>query len=73
MLKAILLISLFVLAYWFFAGGRRAAGSPRQSQPREPERMVVCVYCQLRIPEGESLVASGKHYCCDEHRRLGTS
>jgi uncharacterized protein len=72
-LKAILLILLIALAYWFFAGGRRAADSRRQSQPHQSERMVKCAYCQLRIPEGESLLAAGKHYCCDEHRRLGTS
>jgi uncharacterized protein len=72
-LKAILLIFLVALAYWLFAGGRRAADPRRQSQPHQPERMVKCAYCQLRVPEGESQLAAGKYYCCDEHRRLGTS
>lgn len=76
MLKTILLVIAIVLAYWFFLGSHRArrndtgsSASDRSAQP--PESMVICAYCGLHVPESECIVAAGRHYCSDEHRRLG--
>lgn len=32
--------------------------------------MVKCSYCQLHIPESESLASGDKYFCCDEHQKL---
>jgi uncharacterized protein len=73
-LKAILLILAIVLAYWFFWGRKRTAArnDTRPNEAPAPERMVICAYCGLHVPEGECIAAAGRHYCSDEHRRLGT-
>jgi uncharacterized protein len=35
--------------------------------------MVTCAHCHLNVPESESVASDGQHYCCDEHRQLGSS
>lgn len=52
----------------------RRGGSDAPPRPRRGDRvehMVVCSYCGVHVPEGESVSAGGRVYCCDEHRRLG--
>lgn len=76
MSKAILLILILALVYWYFwgrfrngeSGARRGASAP---PPASPEKMVDCAYCGLHVPESESIAAAGRRYCSDEHRRLG--
>lgn len=75
MLKAILLIFAIGLVYWYFWGQQKrgkgpAASDPASPPPAIPEKMVICAYCQLRVPESECIAATGRHYCCDEHRQL---
>lgn len=78
MLKTILLVIAIALAYWFFWGRQRTrrnntTGPNESDRPRKPpEKMVICAYCGLHVPETECIAAAGRHYCSDEHRRLGT-
>lgn len=67
MLKAILLFLAIGLIYWLLVGKKmKARPTARQAGP---ENMVVCAYCQLRVPESEAVATPGHYYCCDEHRR----
>jgi hypothetical protein len=35
--------------------------------------MVTCAHCHLNVPGSEAVASAGLHYCCDEHRQLGSS
>jgi uncharacterized protein len=35
--------------------------------------MVRCAYCGLHVPQSESVVVDGRHYCGDEHRQLDSN
>ncbi|MHB1360077.1 MAG: PP0621 family protein [Rhodocyclaceae bacterium] len=76
MFKVILLILAILLVYWFFWGQRKknpADDAADKSAPARPEKMVICAHCQLHVPESECVMADGRHYCSDEHARLGQS
>ena len=76
-----LLFGLLVFVAYLILRGK--VGSKGRSEPglRAAERMVVCAYCGVHLPEGESLKQSkggssnsdALHYCCEEHRGLGQS
>ncbi|CCG20082.1 conserved hypothetical protein [Taylorella asinigenitalis 14/45] len=38
-----------------------------------PENMIECDFCGLHTPESEIVKADGKHYCCDDHKRMALS
>lgn len=71
--KLVLLILIGVIAYLFFKGMGRSAGSGGQSArrgTREAEHMRTCAHCGVHFPESEGVRADGKFFCSDEHRRL---
>jgi uncharacterized protein len=73
-LKVILLVLALLLVYWFFWGQRKRDAvdkPPEGNTPVSPEQMVICAHCQLHVPESECVKAAGRHYCCEEHRKLG--
>ncbi len=79
MAKFLLLILILFLVFWFVFRQRNNQGDSSNQQGSSSatndsaESMVVCAHCHLRIPESESLISDGRHYCCDEHRQLGAS
>ncbi|MEW6513575.1 MAG: PP0621 family protein [Pseudomonadota bacterium] len=74
-MKFLLLIGILALIIWFWSGRRRnqRGESDHQSSSSATEAIVVCAHCRLHVPESESILADGHHYCCDEHRKLGAS
>ena len=68
-MKYLLLIGLVVFVLWLLrrSSARRPGRAPGE---RPPEKMVVCAWCGVNHPLGESLIVDGRHYCCAEHRRL---
>lgn len=74
MAKLFLLVAILGVVVWFFFRSRGSHDSPviKESAPLA-ENIVVCAHCQLRIPESESIRFAGRHYCCEEHRKLGAS
>jgi len=79
-------IVIFVAVLVFFWLLRRALGSRKQSRrPREPAPgpaavpdLVSCAHCGVHLPAGEAVTGDDaqrpgetRHYCSDEHRRLG--
>lgn len=70
--KLILLLFLGLLAYLAYKGFRRSSRNNEQvSQQQGPERMVACARCGVHLPESEAVQAEGRHFCSEEHRRLG--
>lgn len=67
--KFLLLLLVFLAAWWLAKGFRRkdAAG---EGAPDAPERMVNCAHCGLYLPQSEALEEGDRFYCCAEHRRL---
>ncbi len=75
------------MAKWLFWGlvifivYRLLRGSARRSDaqahahtsPKTPpvQQMVACDHCGVYLPEMESLLEAGQHYCCEAHRRAG--
>ena len=62
-------ILLLAIAVWLLLTILR---NYRRSLDAEPPttkngNMVRCERCGIFVPENESLVINGKHYCCDEH------
>jgi len=78
-LLLILVAAVILHALFWPSQGKRTAerearrqGEDNQDEAatRDGDALVACAKCQLRLPESESLMAAGRHYCCDEHRRL---
>jgi len=43
--------------------------SARAEPPVHAEDMVRCVHCGVHLPRSESIMAGGKFFCCEDHRR----
>jgi len=43
--------------------------SADNAQPKQTEDMVRCAQCEIHLPKGESILAEGKHFCSEAHRR----
>jgi uncharacterized protein len=54
---------------------RRALAAPRGEQPggksEEQGNLVACAHCGVNLPKSEARTAGGRHYCSEEHWRLG--
>ena len=69
--RLILLGLLVVLVVWLL---RRAIAAPRKPAPpaAEPQgELVSCAHCSVNLPKSEARSAGGRHYCSEEHWRLG--
>jgi membrane protein implicated in regulation of membrane protease activity len=73
MAKFFLLVIVLLLVFWWLFSQRKKPTDASSQQASTPtgERIVVCAQCQLHVPESESIVYEGRHYCCDEHRQRG--
>ena len=51
---------------------KRALASHDNHPPRKPSiaNMVSCAQCGVHLPESEAIQRDGKHYCCEEHRKV---
>jgi len=68
MMKYLLLLALFGVLW--LAWKKRAAPPPARPGRRE-ENMVACGHCGLFVPEGDSVAAGPRRYCCEAHRQAG--
>jgi len=67
--KFLFFVLIALVIYMLLKQPRRRDGADRRP-PAAPESMVACARCGLHIPASESVEAAGRHYCCQEHRRL---
>jgi uncharacterized protein len=71
----LILIALVVALLVWLARRALAAGSAAAAEaPPAPEQkgdLVGCAHCGVNLPRGEARSAGGRHYCSEEHGRLG--
>ncbi len=72
MMKFLLLIAVLSIIVWLLARHRKQPPS-NKVDPETTEKIVVCAHCRIHVPESESIESDGRHYCCDEHRKLGAT
>lgn len=72
LLRLILLILLGFVIFDLYKGFKRSIKGGAQPPPNDKavEHMVTCAKCGVHLPESDSVTSGGKHYCCEEHRRL---
>jgi len=64
----LILLALAVLVLLWLV--RRALRSRRGPVP-PPAELVGCAHCGVLLPRAEARGALGRHYCSEEHARLG--
>ena len=77
MSRLLLIIAVCVVVYLLLQRYRRQKLKDDSSdqenadnaQPKQTEDMVRCAQCEIHLPKGESIVAEGKHFCSEAHRR----
>jgi uncharacterized protein len=71
--RLIFIVLIVVLVVWLL---RRTIEGPgaRDSAAAAGEAkgdLVSCAHCGVNLPKTEARSAGGRHYCCEEHWRLG--
>jgi uncharacterized protein len=69
--RLILLGLLVLLVVWLL---RRALAAPRKPAAEaggQQGELVSCAHCLVNLPKSEARSAGGRHYCSEEHWRLG--
>lgn len=67
MARLLFLIAIVVVIYLVLKSFRGRGGD--KAVPTKTEDMVRCAHCGVHLPKGESILADGRHYCSDAHRR----
>jgi hypothetical protein len=69
--RLILIVLIVLLVLWLL---RRALAAGKRQEPPAgggaPD-LVSCAHCGVNLPRGEARSAGGRHYCSEEHWRLG--
>ncbi len=71
--RLILIGIVVLLVVWLL---RQALAAPRSGKPPEQAGeqkgdLVTCAHCGVNLPKSEARSAGGRHYCSEEHWRLG--
>ncbi|MEW5862952.1 MAG: PP0621 family protein [Pseudomonadota bacterium] len=70
--RLILILLVVVLVAWLLRralAGRGAADADAGAPSGVP--LVRCAHCGVNLPKTEARSAGGRHYCSEEHWRLG--
>ena len=78
MTKLLILVLAVVAIVWLLkralAGPRGRDEGPRRAEPTghaAQGELVSCAHCGVNLPRSEARAAGGRHYCSEEHWRLG--
>lgn len=70
-----LLVGFAVYAGWRWWQARQRIDQANRERPAPPtavgEPMVRCEVCGLNLPRSEALADGARHFCGEEHRRIG--
>ena len=71
-MKYLLVLAVVLIVLWFLRNNRRADAPadsrPKQGFAKQPEDMVQCPTCSVRLPRTHALPGpDGRLYCCAEH------
>lgn len=81
MAKLLLLIAVFAVVVLLLKNYQRSLARQRDEGLRDEassaasgsEDMVRCAHCGIHLPRSEGFLSQGRHFCSDEHRRLGVA
>ncbi|WP_275689200.1 PP0621 family protein [Nitrosomonas sp. HPC101] len=68
--KWVILIVLGFFVFWLLKPFRQKQKHSADTTSGVAEDMVRCAYCDVHLPESESIVGNGHNFCCVEHRQL---
>lgn len=72
--RIILIIVAVAVVLWLVRTALAAARSGQKeskSEKQEQGDLVACAHCGVNLPKSEARSAGGRHYCSEEHWRLG--
>lgn len=69
MLGKLLLLALGVWVILRLLKHYQRSLEPQPQAKEKAEDMVQCAQCGLRLPQSESIMAEGTHFCCEAHRQ----
>jgi uncharacterized protein len=69
-MKFLLFLALLAVVWWIWRK-KRPRPSVDMSKTQHMERMVACSYCQVHLPESESIRVGALHYCSKAHQQAG--
>ena len=73
-MSRLIFIALVVAFLFWLVKRALASGAPRKEDaPAAPAQgdLVSCAHCGVNLPQSEARSAGGRHYCSEEHSRLG--
>jgi uncharacterized protein len=71
-MSRLILIALVVLFVVWLVKRALASGAPSRPPADAPKGdLVACAHCGVNLPRSEARSAGGRHYCSEEHWRLG--
>ena len=68
--KLILIVLVFVLAWWLLKKYRQSLTRKDPPPTAVAEDMVCCEHCGVHLPRSESHTDNGKYFCSEDHLRL---
>jgi len=68
MSRLLFLAVIIAVVYWLLKSYRKRLPKD-EGASGQAEDMVRCVHCGVHLPKRESILADGKHYCSEAHRR----
>ena len=73
--RLIAIVVIAVLVVWLLkralAGPKQGPSSSDAPQGEPHSDLVSCAHCGVNLPKSEARSAGGRHYCSEEHWRLG--
>jgi len=69
--RLIFIVLVVVLVVWLLRRALAAEDKPPQAEGVAKGDLVSCAHCGVNLPKSEARSAGGRHYCSEEHWRLG--
>ena len=74
--RIILAVLVVALVLWLLRRALAAGRPGRKEAAKEPGSegqgdLVTCAHCGVNLPKSEARSAGGRHFCSEEHWRLG--
>ena len=66
-MKYLIWLGIIGLLWWFF--WRKPETTAQAPAARDVESMEVCAHCGVYLPQSDALLADGRAYCNEQHRR----
>ena len=70
-MKYLLLIAVIAVIWWVVKNRSQRPVRRSSGKPPAPEMMVTCAHCGVHIPQSDSVVDDGRHFCSEAHRQAG--